>query len=77
MFALFYCLLDLGSGECNVVSLYVLCFPVNGSVCFVCCVFDGVCELFGETIRNMFRCVCYFVIEGEGAVECGWRCSIG
>ena len=24
------------SGECNVVSLYVLCCPVNGSVCFVC-----------------------------------------
>ena len=24
------------SGECNVVSLYVLCYPVNGSVCFVC-----------------------------------------
>ena len=22
-----------------VVSLYVLCCPVNGSVCFVCCVF--------------------------------------
>ena len=29
MFALFYCLLDLRSGECNVVSLYVLCCPVN------------------------------------------------
>ena len=39
IFALFYCLLDLRSGECNVVSLYVLCCPVNGSVCFVCCVF--------------------------------------
>ena len=35
------------SGECNVVSLYVLCCPVNGSVCFVCCVFHSVCELFG------------------------------
>ena len=23
------------SGECNVVSLYVLCCPVNGSVCCV------------------------------------------
>ena len=53
------------SGECNVVSLYVLCCPVNGSVCFVCCMFDGVCELFGETIRNMFGCVCYFVVECE------------
>ena len=39
IFALFYCLLDLRSGECNVASLYVLCCPVNGSVCFVCCVF--------------------------------------
>ena len=27
------------SGECDVVSLYVLCSSVNGSVCFVCCVF--------------------------------------
>ena len=32
------------SGECDVVSLYVVCCPVNGSVCFVCWVFDGVCE---------------------------------
>ena len=53
-----YCHLNLISGECNVVSLYVLCCPVNGSVRFGCCVFDSVCELFGETIRNMFGCVC-------------------
>ena len=26
-----------------------------------CCVFDSVCELFGETIRNVFGCGCYFV----------------
>ena len=37
IFALFYCLLDLRSGEYNGVSLYVLCCPVNGSV-FVLCV---------------------------------------
>ena len=24
------------SGECDVVSLYILCLSVNGSVCFVC-----------------------------------------
>ena len=60
--------MDLRSGECNVVSLYVLCCPVNGSVCFV---FDGVCELLGETIRNMFGCVCYFVVEYDGVVVCG------
>ena len=75
-FALFYCLLDLRSGESNVVSLYVLCCLVNGSFCLVCCVIDGVCELFGETIRDMFGetirdmfgCVFYFVVEGDGVV---------
>ena len=43
----------------------------------MCCVFDGVCELFGETIRNMIGCVCYFVVEGDGVDVCVWRCSIG
>ena len=38
------------SSECDVVSLYVACYSGNVSVCFVCCVFDSVCELFGETI---------------------------
>ena len=32
---------------------------------------------FGETISNMFGCDCYFVVEWDGVVECGWRCSIG
>ena len=40
-----------------------MCCSVNGSVCLVCCVFDSVCELFGETIRNVFGCSCYFVME--------------
>ena len=31
---------------------------------FVLCV----CELFGETIRNMFLCGCYFVVETYGCV---------
>ena len=44
-FTLFYCLLDMRSGECDVVSLYVVCCSVNGFVCFMCCVFDSVCEL--------------------------------
>ena len=77
MFALFHSLLDVRSGECEVVSLYVLCCSVDGSVCFVCCVFDSVCELFGETICNMFGCVCYFVAECDGVVKCGWRGSFG
>ena len=65
---LFYNLLDLRSSECDVVSLYVVCCSVNVSVCFVCCVLDSVCELFGETIRNVFGCSCYFVVECYGCV---------
>ena len=63
-----YFLLDLRSSECDVVSLYVVCCSVNVSVCFVCCVLDSVCELFGETIRNVFGCGCYFVVECYGSV---------
>ena len=65
---LFYRLLDLKSSECDVVSLYVVCCSVNVSVCFVCCVLDSVCELFGGTIRNVFGCSCYFVVECYGCV---------
>ena len=63
IFALFYCILDLTSGECDVVFLYAFCCSVNVSVCFVCCVFNSVCELVGETNHNMFGCVCYFVVD--------------
>ena len=38
-FTLFYSLLDLSCSECDVISLYCMCFFVNGSVCLVCCVF--------------------------------------
>ena len=36
-------------------------------LCVVCCV----CELFGETIRNVFVCGCYFVVECYGSVYVG------
>ena len=65
-FTSFYCLLDLSCGECYVISFY-----------FVRCVFDSVCELFGETIRNVFGCGCYFVVECYGCVWCVWWCSVG
>ena len=38
-FLFLLCCIDLRSGECDVVSLYVLCCSVNGYVCIVCCVF--------------------------------------
>ena len=56
MFALFFFLLDLSCGECNGISTYVLCCSVNGFVCLVC-------ELFGETVRNVFGCGCYLLLN--------------
>ena len=43
---------------CDVMSLHFLCFSVNVYVCLVCCVLDSVCELFSETIRNVFGSGC-------------------
>ena len=40
-----------------------MCCSVNGSVCLVCSLFDSICELFGETIRNMFGCGCYLLLN--------------
>ena len=36
--------------------------------CILCCVFDSVCELFGETISNVFGYSYYFVVECYGCV---------
>ena len=55
-FCFFFCLLDLRSGECNVVSMYGLCYPVNGSVCFVCCVFVNM------LVKQFAICLGVFVI---------------
>ena len=45
-----------------------VCFSVNVSVCLVCCMLDSVCELFGETIRDVFEYGCCFVAECYGCV---------
>ena len=55
------CLLDLSCSECDVVSLCFMCCSVNGSVL-------SVCELFGQTIRNVFACGCYCGAECYGCV---------
>ena len=38
------------------------------SVCFVCCVFDNVCELFGEAIQYVWGVFAIFVVEYYGPV---------
>ena len=70
--------MDLRNGECNVPRMFCVALSMDLFVlCVACCVFDGVCELFGETNCNKFMCVCYFVVEGDVVVVCGWSCSIG
>ena len=43
----------------------------------MCCVPDSVRELFGQTIRTIFGCGCYFVVEYYGVVEGVGRCGVG
>ena len=55
--------------QINLIHTSTMCCSVNGSVCLLNCVFvNCVCELFGETIRNVFGCGCYFVVECNGSV---------
>ena len=57
------------------VMLYPCMFCVALSMdLFVLCV--ACLTMFDETIRNMFGCVYYFVVECDGLVECGWRWSV-
>ena len=54
------------------VMLYPCMFcvdlSINMFVVYVCCVSYSVCELFGETLRHIFGCGCYFVGECYGVV---------
>ena len=65
---MFYCLLDLSCGECNVISLYILCCSVNGSVLCVACLTVFVNCL----VKQLVIFLCVVVMEvlsvGEGAL---------
>ena len=43
-------------------------YPCLLCVALLMCVFVSVCELFSETIHNVFGCSCYFVVECYGCV---------
>ena len=61
------------------VMLYpcIFCAVLLMDMIVLCvCMFDSVCAFFGETIRNIFGCGCYFVVC-YGGVESGWGCSVG
>ena len=60
------------------VMLYPCMLCVALLMClFVLCVACLTVLLFGETIRNVFGCSCYFVVECYGCVQCVWWCSVG
>ena len=50
---------------CMLCVALLMCLFV---LCVACLTVDSVCELFGETIRNVFGCSCYFVVECYGCV---------
>ena len=53
------------SSSIKVIFGYRTCFcGIWNTVILV----DSVCELFGETIRNVCGCSCYFVVECYGCV---------
>ena len=71
---LLFLLCFIASWTCKVVS--VMLYPcmfcvVNGSVCFVCCMFVN-CLL-----KQFAICLGVFVIECDGVVKCGWKLYIG
>ena len=65
----FVLLLEMNCGEYNVISLFVMCCSVNGSVYLVSCVFDNACKLFGKIICNIFGCGCYFVVQCQDKIR--------
>ena len=75
MFTLFYCLLDLCCCECDVISLYFMCFSVNGSVCLVCltvfvnCLVKQFAMCLGVVAILLFNLIKYLV--------CVCGCSVG
>ena len=56
---------DLVSCMSGVKFAYV---SVDYSVCFACCVFDGVGELFVECVCYLFVCGSCYVAEGDSVV---------
>ena len=54
------------------VMLYpcMFCYSVNGSVCFVCFVFDSFCELFGVLVCVEVLCWIYHVWSSKECVCC-------
>ena len=58
------------------VMLYPCMFCVALSMdLFVLCV--ACLTVFVNCLVNMFGCVCFIGVEGDGVVVCGCRCSIG
>ena len=67
----FLCFIASWSRIVASVTLYpcILCVALLMDLfVLVFCAFDSVCDMFGETICNMFGGGCYFVVECYGSV---------
>ena len=80
----FRCLMFSLAGPCEL--LFLFCFIVSRTwvvvsvmtyhcmlcvaVLLVSCVSDSVCEMFYQTIHNIFGSGCYFVVECYGSIKC-------
>ena len=72
------CLIFSLSGPCEL--LFLLCLIASWTLevvsvmlypCMFCVALSMDLFVLGVV------CVCYFVVECDGVVKCGWRCSIG
>ena len=65
---LLFLLCFIASWTCEIVS--VMLYPFMLCVALLMRLFCvlRVCELFGETIRNVLGCSCYFVVECYGCI---------
>ena len=75
-FTLFYCLLDLSCGECNVIFLY-FCVALLRNLFVLCVACFTVFVNYLVKQFAIFLCVVIVVVEWYGCVECEWMCSVG
>ena len=61
----------MNCGECDVISLYLMCCSVNGSVCLVCCVADSVCALLEIQLALFLGVVVIFLLNVKGVFRVG------
>ena len=72
---MFYCLLDLSYGECDVISLNFRCCYVNGYVCLVCltvfvnCFVKQFAICLGVVVILLLNVIKVFSVDGGALLD--------